>query len=246
VPQRGEEDDVTTTTTTETFEDRIKRESAAKIAEQRAVVAAAVTEAAVVLGKRFDGTFTAHITDKEIEHWPNERLIEGRITHDNTAGGFGVVSFSVRYVAASKRVCVSTELPKDVKWDHVGRGETRPEATYAPDRGAKGLVQSIAKIVNDAHKFVSGAIERKRQNDDYNANANAALERVAAALGVKVAERERESGTNKQTHAYITKKGTEQSVTVDAQVYGDSVTLSIRSLPLDVAEKVLKLIRKEV
>lgn len=230
--------------TPETFEARREREHRERIERERAALQP-LKDAASVLVKKLGGSWDIEYIDTPNKDWPDRQDIEVRLV--NTGGAVGekprVLRFEADYSEQSQRVVVSARLPEGVQWKYTPRG-SRPEATYAPERGVAGLANALKRIIDDATTWTAETLAAKERDDTYTSTVTGVGDRLAKIPGLRVSTSSGSSGTEVRLYAYITRSDSERSISVDGQVYGEDVTLSLRSLPVALAEKVLKLIAK--
>ena len=220
---------------TETYDQRVKREHAERYARIRGALTP-LGSCADALGAKLGGTWRTKLSDNPSQHCTNEHVIEVEVRNLH-----GTAAFDVRYIEASKRLIVSTKLPQGVEWRHVkfnigGHTVTRPEATFDPARGVAGLTASLKRILADAETFIADAVAAEKRERAHIAATDASLARLAKAIGRTPEPR---SGPTSDARLY----GHPRSIgSLDARVYQDSVTLSLSSVPIDLAEKILKLV----
>jgi hypothetical protein len=170
------------------------------------------------------------LKDTPSAYWPGVNDIETVIS--GCVGGV-TLTFTVNYLIREKRCAVRLTLPPGVKHGYVPRGESYPSATFAADRGIAGFSQAFRRLKDDAVKFVVATLAAKERDDAYLAKRSANVVRLASALGVSVPEIEPNSEARLRTQE------------VEVRVVGDNASIELSYLPIEVAEKVLKLIASE-
>lgn len=119
--------------------------------------------------------------------------------------------------------------------DYLPYGEKFPSISVSPDRSPQAIAKEIGRrLLPKLDPLVAIIRERKASVMDYEDRRAANITRLQS-RGLPLKEQ------GERLYLY-----TGNSVSGDLQVYADTVSMSLRGLPVNIAEKIIDVVRQEV